>query len=354
MTPRVDQYVQTFRARDAVSDEARLFRDRLRERGFAATIYAAGADDAVAGDVEPYDPARPVGADAVLYHHATVADVGRRLARWAGRKALLYHGVTPPELMRPYQPLLAALLEEGRATLRAIAPRFAAHYADSAFGAGELRAIAGTAAEVLPFCLDARRFASGGVGRPAWPADGGTRWLTVGRVAPNKGLLALVAAFAAYGAANPAATLAIVGEASVTDPYFWAVRAAIDAAGLRGRVRMTGSVDDAALVRAYADADVYVCLSEHEGFCVPLVEAMRFDVPVVALARGAVPETLGGAGLLLGTAEPAGVAAAVDAVCRDYGRRTAILAGQRARAAIFAPERTLAAFDRAVDALLGP
>ncbi len=346
---RVDQYVHTLRLRDAVSDEVRLFRDRLRERGFVTAIVVAGADAAVAHEVEPFEPRRPIAADAVLYHHATAASVGRRLARWKGRTALLYHGVTPPELIRPYDPALAALLGEGRQTLARIAPHFVRRFADSAFGAAELGALAGVRADVLPFCLDVRRFRD--VHAETDGRRDGVHWLTVGRVAPNKGLLALVTAFAAFARTDPHATLTIVGAYAPTEPYYWAVRRAIDAGGVYGRVRLAGSVDDAALVRSYAQSDVYVCLSEHEGFCVPLVEAMFFDLPIVALARAAVPETLAGAGILVSDNDPATVARAVASLA-DAPFREAVLAAQRVRRAAFDPARTMAAFDRAIDELV--
>ena len=166
MTARVDQLLHTFRERDAVSDEARLFRDRLRERGFSSTIYAVNADPAVAAEVEMVDRRRPLRADALLYHHATVADLGVRAAAAGGRTALLYHGITPSPLVRPYQPAFADLLEEGARVLRRIAPRFGRRFADSRFGADEFRSLTGCEAEVLPFCLDGRRFAAAPGERP--------------------------------------------------------------------------------------------------------------------------------------------------------------------------------------------
>ena len=348
---RVDQYVHTFRERDAVSDEARLFRDRLREHGFVSSIVAVDAEAAVAHEVEFYDPRRPITSDAAFYHHATVADLGRRLARWRGRKALLYHGVTPPDLIRPYQPAFAALLDEGCAALRHIARHFSCRFADSRFGAGEFRTLTNCEADVLPFCLDTRRFAAASGERTARVWRDGVRWLTVGRIAPNKGLLALVAGFAAYARNDRDASLTMVGAYSSTDPYYWAVRRAVDAAGMYGRIQLRGAVDDAELVHWFETSDVYVCLSEHEGFCVPLIEAMHFDLPIVALARAAVPETLGeGVGIVIAESSPRAVLAAVASLGDD--RRRAVLSGQRARRDDFAPARALAAFDRAIEALL--
>jgi len=350
LTARVDQLLHTFRERDAVSDEARLFRDRLRERGFASTIFAVNADPGVAAEVETLGR-RSLRADAVLYHHATVADLGVRAAAATGRTALLYHGITPSHLVRPYQPAFADLLEAGANVLRRIAPRFGQRFADSRFGADEFRSLTGCDAEVLPFCLDERRFAAAPGERPA-RASPGVGWLSVGRIAPNKGLLALVAAFAAYARIDAAATLTLVGGYTPSDPYYWAVRAAIDDGGVRGRVRLTGSVDDATLAGWYAASDVYVCLSEHEGFCVPLIEAMRFGLPIVAVARTAIVETLGPSGVLLDEPDPVAVAAVVAALGGDAALRGQVVAGQRRRFDAFRPELTIVAFDRAIDTLL--
>jgi glycosyltransferase involved in cell wall biosynthesis len=351
VTVRVDQYVHTFRARDAVSDEARLFRDHLRERGFAASIFAVDAEPAVAAEVEPFDPRHAPRADAVIYHHATVADVGAHLARWKGRKALLYHGVTPPDLVRPYDPLLAEILDGGRQALSAIAPAFGLRFADSRFGADELHALTGQSAEALPFSLDARRFPPTNAAR-APRGRRGARWLSVGRIAPNKGLCALVRSFAAYVSREPEATLTLAGAYSPVEPYYWAVREEIDAAGLFGKVELTGSIDDAALAALYVGSDAYVCTSEHEGFCVPLVEAMLFDLPIVAVAAGAIPETLGGAGILVPNADPFLVSRSVADALADDASVNRILAGQRYRLASLRPDVSLAAFDAAVHRLL--
>ena len=351
---RVDQVVHTFREHDAVSDEARLFRDHLRARGFGSSIYAVNAERGVAGDVVPFDTRALAPADALLYHHATVADLGLRLAAYARPKALLYHGVTPPEYLRPYQPALARLLDDGRRALPRIARQFAHRFADSRYGAAELCALAGLNAGVLPFCIDERRF--GGAAAASVEASrargDGVRWLSVGRIAPNKGVLAIVAAFGVYRRRDATATLTLAGAYSFADPYYWAVQRAIDASGVRDRVRLPGVVDDASLLQCYASSDVYVCLSEHEGFCVPLVEAMRFDLPVVALARAAVPETLGEAGIVVEQADPMLVAAVVAAVTSDEPLRERVLAAQRRRREAFRPATTLAVFDRAIDDLL--
>ncbi len=331
-----------------------MFAHRLRERGFASAIVAVNAEPARCAEVVPFEHVRTTRADAVVYHHATAADLGLAVARRPGRKALIYHGVTPPEFLRPYQPALAQIVAEGRRALPRIAPRFSLRFADSRFGANELRSLGGVDAGVLPFCIDARRFAASKNTRtPARRTTGnGVRWLAVGRIAPNKGLLALVASFGAYVQRDPSALLTLAGAYSLADPYYWALQSAIDAAGVRNRVRLTGSIDDETLVEIYTSHDVYVCLSEHEGFCVPLVEAMMFGLPIVAAANAAVPETLGEAGIIFEHSDAFAVAAVVAELCADAVLYAKVVAAGERRLDAFRPEKTLAAFDRIIDGLL--
>ncbi len=118
--------------------------------------------------------------------------------------------------------------------------------------------------------------------------------------------------------------------------------------GIDPFITFTGYVDDAKMVGRYRSADVFVCMSEHEGFCVPLVEAMFFDIPIVAKALTAVPETLGNAGLLLDPeADAFDTAALVYEVCTNVELRTAILDAQRDRRRAFLPDRV----DPLIDAL---
>ena len=332
----------------------RLFAHRLRERGFDSAIVAANVESAVYAEVVPLEHVRRTRADAVVYHHATAADLGLALARRPGRKALVYHGITPPEYLLPYQPALAQIVDDGRLALPRIAPRFPLRYADSRYGANELRSLSGVDADVLPFCIDARRFATlpSTLSNTRRTTGNGLRWLAVGRIAPNKGLLALVAAFRAYVQRDAKAMLTIAGAYSLADPYYWVLQSAIDAAGVRNRVRLTGSIDDVTLVQTYASHDIYVCLSEHEGFCVPLVEAMMFGLPIVAAPNSAVPETLGEAGIIVEHADAFAVAAVVAEVGGDAELHAKVVAAGQRRLDAFRPEKTLAAFDRVIDGLL--
>src|SRR6202043_741160 len=150
------------------------------------------------------------------------------------------------------------------------------------------------------------------------PAPGrAAHWLAVGRGSPNKALESTVAALAvarSHGA--PGATLHIIGRPA-TDSYVTALHRYVAELGLAGSVRFTGHASDAAVASAYADADVLVVTSEHEGFCVPVVEAMSAGLPVVAFDQGAVPEVLGEAGVLVSDKDPYALADAIGALLAD-------------------------------------
>jgi glycosyltransferase involved in cell wall biosynthesis len=152
----------------------------------------------------------------------------------------------------------------------------------------------------------------------------------VGRLAPNKCQHDLVAAFAAYRAAyDPGARLTLIGS-EAAPAYSDALYGLIDDLDLHGSVTIAGSVTDGELSAYYDDADVFVCLSRHEGFCVPLLEAMRHDLPVVALAAAAVPDTVGDAAVLVDDSSPTLVAATVHQLLGDDAFRGQLVTAGRA------------------------
>jgi glycosyltransferase involved in cell wall biosynthesis len=122
--------------------------------------------------------------------------------------------------------------------------------------------------------------------------------------------------------------------------------------GLQRSIRFVGSVPDGTLAAHYRSADVFLCLSDHEGFCVPLLEAMHNRVPIVAYGAAAVPETVADAALVLPSKEPVLVAAAVHRVAGDAALRDRLAAAGTERLAAFSLDRSKAAFRRAVEAVL--
>jgi glycosyltransferase involved in cell wall biosynthesis len=334
----IHHFVPVLHRGDAVGRHTLRLRDATRGRGVPSEIFVDTIDDDTADEtvaVLAYpDVAAP--GDVVVYQFATAS----ALAPWlAGRSETLvvnYHNVTPPELMAPWDNHLALGQLRAQGDLRLLAPRTALAVADSAYNEAHLAAAGFTTTTVISpsaalHTESADRGASahrsvGGAGR-------GARWLAVGRVSPNKALESTIAALAvAHAQGDVGATLRVIGKPA-TDSYVKALHRYVAELGLADAVQFGGHAGDATVAAAYAEADVLVVTSEHEGFCVPVVEAMSAGLPVVAFDRGAVPEVLGGSGVLVSDKDPFALAAAIATLLGDAVRRTALIEGGRRRVA---------------------
>jgi L-malate glycosyltransferase len=277
-------------------------------------------------------PARP--DDVLLYHTAIGSTVADFVLQRPERLAVDHHNITPERFLAGWEPGATYGLSWGRAQLAAFAPRAELGIADSTHNEDELVALGYRRTTVVPILLDLAAF-DVEPDRPRleqlgeW-SSGGTSWLFVGRVAPHKCHHDLVKAFAVHRRVyDPDATLQLVGGFA-SGAYVASLRAYVLALQLEDAVRITDTVTPAELSAHYRSADVFVCLSEHEGFCVPLLEAMHHRLPIVAFASTAVPETLGGAGLCLDRKGPELVAAAVHRVASDQALRGGLVeAGSR-------------------------
>ncbi|MGH7818736.1 MAG: glycosyltransferase, partial [Candidatus Binatia bacterium] len=181
--------------------------------------------------------------------------------------------------------------------------------------------------------------------------DGHANFLHVGRLVPNKRLEDVLKIFYFYRKrVDPDARLFLIGIDTDMEIYSFALRQMIHDIGLKGVV-FPGRVTERELVSYYRIADVYLCMSEHEGFCVPLLEAMHFGVPVIAYAAGAVPETLGDAGALATRKDFSELAELAALLCSDQRLRGAMVAAGRERVREYLPDAVAPRLTRFVDSL---
>ncbi|MGO9856799.1 MAG: glycosyltransferase [Acidimicrobiales bacterium] len=335
----IHHFVPVLHRGDAVGRHTLRLRDATRAHGFRSEIYVDTVDPETAGETVPvlsYAEAAQEG-DVVVYQLATASAMAPWLAARSETLVVNYHNVTPPELMAPWDNHLALGQLRAQGDLRLLARRAALGVADSAYNEAHLVAVGFAATAVIPpsAALEAALTTTTGVATAPWsPSDAaGARWLAVGRVSPNKALESTVAALAVARAhGDPTATLHIVGKPA-TESYVVGLHRYVAELGLAGAVRFAGHASDATVASAYAEADVLVVTSEHEGFCVPVVEAMASGLPVVAFDQGAVPEVLGGAGSLVSDKDPYALAASIGALLRDAARREAMVEAGRRRLA---------------------
>jgi glycosyltransferase involved in cell wall biosynthesis len=330
---RIHQVLATLGYGDAIGHEVLGIQRVLREAGYESEIFVETADHRLESRTRDYrelvDFSHP---DNLLLHHFSLGSKASRTAfAVPDRMALIYHNITPPEYFVGVNRDLASRCFRGRRELGAYAARCDLAMGDSEFNRLDLEALGFPRTAVLPVVPDFSH-----LDRPAnWTVargfdDAMTNVLFVGRVIANKKIEDVIRFFRAYQSIfNPRSRLLLVGAQRGYERY----QATLDELAWRLGVRdvhFVGHVSDEELVAYYDIADLFLCASEHEGFCVPLVEAFYMEVPVLAYAAAAVPSTMDGAGVLYEMRDPYEVARLMDAIVSDRGLQDAIVDGQLA------------------------
>ena len=340
---RIHQWVPAAHRGDAIGDSARTVRCMLRGMGHDSEIFALTIDDDLRGDVLPFSAAEATGGDITIFHFALPSPMTSAFASLNGAKVLQYHNITPASFFAPYDPGLFRLAALGRQELATLAGHVDLALGDSEFNRQELESLGFERTGVMPIAVNTARITEA----PPRPAlerilrDGLINILFVGRIVPNKKIedhIRLAEMYKRY--IDSYYRFIFVGRYDGLPRYYSQVRALIaQYEMLPDRFWFTGPVPDEDLAAFYRWSDAYVSLSEHEGFCVPLVEAMAADVPIVAYSAGAVPETLGGAGILFAPKDLEVAAELLGSVVYDHQVRARVLEGQRRRLQDFSPPR---------------
>ena len=335
---------------DAVTNQARAYRRLFGTWGWGGGDHAVHVDPRAGRDFSPLARLDPGPGDVLLFHYSAYAP---RLAEQLGRpqrKLLVSHNITPARWFWEYEPMTAVQCTIGREQLPVFATGVDLAAGVSAYNVAELEAAGARDTAVIPILFDGSRLGAPGPAAPPGPPT----VLCVGRLAPHKRHDLLIRAFALYRRERaPDARLVIVGE-PLTPLFADAVRGLAERLA-PGSVTFESMLSAEALGDRWRSAHVFLCLSEHEGFCIPLLEAFHFGVPVVARAAGGVPEVAGDAALLLDaeadlpTAAEALHLAASDGELRGELRRR----GAR-RLEAFAFDRSAARLREAVERVAGP
>jgi glycosyltransferase involved in cell wall biosynthesis len=320
---------------DAISNHVVALHELARRDGKDSRVYAIESSRTIDGGVLPYRRLfRAVQPDDTLLLHFSMGnEVFDQLAKLPARKVLIYHNVTPAEFFSGINPHAAAHAQLGRKQLGTLAGQMELGVGVSEYNRRELEAAGFARTAVVPLLIDwsAYDVAPDPAVLGQWAATR-TKLLFVSRIAPHKRQDDLIRLIAYYRACiDPEAQLILVGSYRDQPQYHARLRALAQELGVTGAVTFAGSVSLPALVAYYRSATAFVSLSEHEGFGVPLLEAMRFDLPVVAYDAGAVAETLGEAGLRVKTRELPEIAELVGLVGERADLRASLVAAGRRR-----------------------
>jgi len=328
---RVHQMLSALSYGDAIGNEALRIQTILRSRGHESEIFAEAVHPEMSGLAHKLWDYRTVSStDNVLILHFSIgAGVSTYAYHLPDPLLLIYHNITPAHWFTEFHPHLVGLCHHGRRELAAFRKRTRLALGDSEFNRSELESMGFQPTGVLPLLLNRRQLEV-----PPNPVvrrmfdDGKTTLLFVGRTLPNKRIEDVIKVFCIYQRyIEPDSRLILVGESHGFERYFDSLVRLVDDLALEDVV-FTGHVDTDDLVAYYEVADVFLSMSEHEGFSAPLMEAFRFGLPVMAFDAGAVAETLGGAGVLIEEKRFAEIAEMTYLVVHDQALRKRIVTGQ--------------------------
>ena len=345
----INQWVPAAHRGDAVGDSARAMRDLLRSQGHASDLYALTMDDDLIGEVKPFNGEARQG-DITVLHFAVPSPMTEALASLPRGRVLQYHNVTPARFFAPYDPDIFHIASLGRVELASLVGSVDLALGVSEYNRIELEELGFEHTGLLPLIVDTDRVTRP-VRLPALEAvldeEDLANILFVGRIAPNKRLedhIRLAEAYKRY--VGREYRFIFVGKTDVVPHYYASIRDMMLQYDMPAeRFLFVGRVSDAELAVYYRCASAYVSLSEHEGFCAPLVEAMAAGVPILAYDAAAVPETLGGAGVCFAPKDLEYAAELLGMLVYDDALRQQVIAGQRQRLADFDVDRTERALD---------
>lgn len=324
---KIHQMLPNYWYGDAIGNTVTEFKRLLNQWGYESEIFADKIHEKLSA--RPYHEFANEPDDSLLiYHYSTGSPVNEFALERAGNVILMYHNITPHQFFDGYDRESAARCREGRELLGKFARKARFAMAVSPYNEEELKTLGFEKTAIVPCVVDYGRIKPSG---EKMFDDDKTNILFVGRVAPNKRHEDLIAIYRYYKEfINPDSRLILVGGYDGGGKYYTALRNLVEVWDLDG-VTFAGVAPDEKLGDYFASADVFLCASRHEGFCIPLIEAMRFGVPVVALAQTGVKDTMGGAGLLFSEYDPAAMAEAIGMLKEDGALREKIIAGQKER-----------------------
>lgn len=334
--PRIIQLVSSLNYGDAVGNEVIAFKRTLQEQGYTTEIYTNNIHKKIQPDMAKlYKDMPPLREnDLVIYHYASECDISKDIKNFPCKVILRYHNVTPPEFFHGYDANAEKATANGLKQVKEIRPYIDFCLPVSKFNMDDLKAMGYTCPmEVLPILIRFDDYAQ----EPdqsvidKYTTDGYTNLLFVGRMAPNKKVEDVVSAFAVYKESyDKTARLFLVGSFQEEDKYYQHLLRHIKKLGVED-VIFPGHISFSAILSYYRIADVFLCMSEHEGFCVPLVEAMYFDVPVVAYNKCAVPDTMGHSGVVVAEKNYEQIAQIIHEIVSDEDVKERMIGRQNTR-----------------------
>ena len=334
---KIIQVAHALHPTDAASRQLLNMDKILRTLGYETAMYAHRLDESLAERVGLMGDFSADLEDIVIYHMTTGTSFNRWVWNYPRKVVLFYHNITPARYFfgNAWGSWLKCL--RGRHDLKTIAKNTFFAWGASEYSRQELKDVGIAQTAVLPIVVEPETYTTRGEDESVLRyKDGRLNLLVVGRGVPHKKQDEAIEAAAWYrDHVSPDIRLVLIGN--IKPSYEKKLRDLVKKRGMEENVLFAGQVTDEELCTWYRIADGLLCLSEHEGFCVPLIEAMIFGLPIFAKPAAAVPETLGSAGVLLSDTSPQGIAEAVRRTMADELALARLKKGRTERLAVFSP-----------------
>lgn len=328
----IHQFLTSYSYGDAIGNEALEIRNYLREKGYESNIFVLFYHPKYSDQVINYLEYDKYSSEEniAIYHFSIGSKITKKFLRIPDKKVIIYHNITPHHFFLDYHRILAKDCYKGRVELRSLSDKVDLALGDSEYNESELKEAGFKRTGVLPLVMNFEKFDA-----PVIPVfnemfrDGKTNILYVGRIIPNKKVEDVIRTFHLYNKYfNKNSRLFIVGENRGFERYYSALLDMVETLKVKN-VHFTGHIPEDELISYFRMADIYLHMSEHEGFCAPVPEGFFLNIPVIAYNEGAVKETMNKGGLLLNKKEFLKTAALIDKVVSDNGLREKVLETQK-------------------------
>lgn len=340
----IHQFATSLTYGDAISDEMLEIQKALRQKGFKSEIFTRFYEPRMAKYAKDFKEYTKFSSpsNVVIFHFSIGSPVSKMFFRIPDKRVMIYHNITPYEFFLDTHRILSRECYKGRLEIKLFVDKVDLALGDSEFNRRELESLGYANTGVLPLLLDFSKF--DGNTDPVFRqiyGNGKFTILFVGRVIPNKRFEDVIKTFYFYKKYfNPDSQLLLVGDFRGMERYLAALKEQVQELALSD-VHFPGRVDFTELLACYRLSDVYLSMSEHEGFGVPLIESFYLGIPVVAYAAGAVEETMNGGGVLLREKDFARTAALLDRLHRDKAFRNAVVISQKKALEKFSRENVI-------------
>ncbi|PQV43138.1 glycosyltransferase [Methanohalophilus euhalobius] len=315
----------------------------MREWGYESNIYAQNVHPEV--NAKKYSEYKKISSqdNILIFHFSIGSDISDFIKELPDKKILFYHNMTPFEYFYGINETLVHLLRNGRNELRSLVNYIDLAIGDSEYNRLELQEMGFKKTDVMSLLLDFEKYKKPNEQLLKRYEDEYVNILFVGRIVPNKKQEDLIKIYYYYKSINPKSRLFLIGGYEGCETYYYFLQDLIRNLNLKG-VHLLGKIDFHDLIAYYHLADVFLCMSEHEGFCVPLLESMNFGVPIIAYNSTAIPYTLGNTGILVNKKRYDEIAEMVHILIEDKKLKNSIIKKQKERLNDFEKEKIIHKF----------